>query len=40
MQESPGLKPDWFGEIRLLAVKNTKHFFVNYSLKHIAKYWD
>lgn len=21
MQGSPGLKPDWFGEIRLLAVK-------------------
>ena len=26
IQESPGLKPDWFEEIKLFSIRNLKHF--------------
>ena len=33
IQESPGLKPDWFFEIRLFADKIVKHFVKDESFK-------
>ena len=29
MQESPGLKPDWFGDIKLFLVKNLNMLLFN-----------